>query len=241
MPTWYVNARTVAVDAAAAYPAYLSVEPVSSFMRGAPVTATSSSNVTSMRTLLPMPYVLLAFSDATDETRGTLPSTAKSDEAASVSAPASPDRSSSASLPGTSLIVPPLRDRAVEPWSRSPDSWSVPTAYVNSRLAVPVPDSYPAAPDVPPVVLSGSVGVPFVWSTATGSVNVTLMRIVSPSLYARSGLSDETLATLGCTVSVAISLVRPSEPGSPGAATSVRFTSLPATSFTDPSRALVAL
>ena len=109
---------------------------------------------------------------------------------------------------------------------------------------MPDPDSYSAAPGVtPPAVLSGSVGVavPPMSSTTTGSVNVTLMRIVSPSLYARSVPSSETLATAGCTVSVAISLVLPSEPGPPGAATAVRFTSFPATSFTDPSRALVAL
>ena len=189
-----------------------------------------------------MPCGPVPLGDETPATEGILPSTARLDETASVSAPARPDRPSSAALPGKSLIEPPLRDRSVGPWSRLPDSWPVPTVYLNSRLAEPDPEWYSAAPPVaPPVVLSGNAGLPSVVLTITGSVNVTLMRIVSPSLYARSGLSDETLATPGRTVSVAISLVRPSEPGSPGAATAIRFMSFPAKSGTAPSRALVAL
>ena len=208
-----------------------------------PVTVTSSSNATRTCTTSSMPCggaPAVEFGDETPVTRGILPSTDRFGEAASLSAPVRPDRSRFALLPGTSLIVPPLRDRG-EPWSRLADSWPVPTVYLNSRLAEPDPEWYTAAPAAPPVVLSGSVGLPPAMSTVTGSVNVTLMRIVSPSLYVRPGPSSETLATSGSSVSVAISLVRPSEPGSPGAATAARFTSFFARSFTDPSRALVAL
>ena len=69
--TSYVNAKVVEVVAAAAsYVAYLSVAPVSSRMRGVPVTTMSSSNVTSMRMLSPIPYVPLEVVGATLSTLG---------------------------------------------------------------------------------------------------------------------------------------------------------------------------
>ena len=77
--------------------------------------------------------------------------------------------------------------------------------------------------------------------TATSSSNVTSMRMLSPCPYVLLAACDETVVTSGRSVSVAISLVRPSEPGAPGAATLVQFTSFLAMSFTEPSRALVAL
>ena len=68
-----------------------------------------------------MPCGPVPFGDWTSVTFGILPSTDRPGEAASLLAPASPDTSRFASLPASSLIVPPLRDRA-EPWSRLADS-----------------------------------------------------------------------------------------------------------------------
>ena len=88
------------------------VPPVSST-----VTSTSS-NATVTLIVAPMPYVSFGSGEVTDETAGRLPSTARLFEPASVSAPASPDRSSEeavAGLPAPSAIVPPLRARADAP------------------------------------------------------------------------------------------------------------------------------
>ena len=97
--------------------------------------------------------------------------------------------------------------------------------------------SYVAYLSVAPVS-SRMRGVPV---TTTSSSNVTSMRMLSPRPYVLLAACVETVVTSGGSVSVAISLVRPSEPGSPGAATLVQFTRLSPASLTSPSRALVAL
>ena len=84
-------------------------------MRGSPATRTSSPKVTLTAIVVPARYAPVAFGDETDTTSGRAVSSSMPDVPASVSPPDRPDKSRSASLPASSLIVPPLRDRADAP------------------------------------------------------------------------------------------------------------------------------
>ena len=97
------------------YEARWSVRPVSSSICGDPVTCTSSLNETVMLISEPTPYVPSALRDETESTRGRSVSIRMA-AAASVGSPASASgRARTAGLPGVSVIVPLVTDRAFVP------------------------------------------------------------------------------------------------------------------------------
>ena len=112
----YANER-VEEPLPASYTACRSVSPVSSTIRGSLVTSTSSSKATSMRIVSPTPYVLLAFGDETDSTRGATASIRMpwADAASRPRPSAATGRRRSASLPTASRIVQSPASRAPSP------------------------------------------------------------------------------------------------------------------------------
>ena len=86
------------------------------------------------------------------------------------------------------------------------------TAYRNTRLCEPEPESYAAALSVAPVS-SSSAGAP---ATVTASEKFTAMWIVLPVAYVPVRFGDETDTTDGGSVSIAMSVEPLSEFGRPG-------------------------
>ena len=95
--------------------------------------------------VVPARYAPVAFGDETRATSGGAVSSSMPDVSPSEAPEPGAGSVRLAWLPASSLIVPPLSDRADAPsYSRSSVASPAATLYVNSRLGVPEPDAYDA-------------------------------------------------------------------------------------------------
>ena len=193
--TSYLNSSTASSPVPCTYDA-LCGSVVARASTGLPVTVTSSSKVTAMLIVWPMPYVPLGRVVLTACTRGETVSTMMLSPAKSPGA----GRVRFAALPTASAIEPPFALSASVPaWRRPPGELSPgSTSYLNRRTASsPVPScTYDAF--LGGSVARASTGLP---PTTTSSPNVTAMSTDWPARYAPPDEVDSTDTTRGCTAS----------------------------------------
>ena len=189
---------------------------------GMPVTVTSSSKVTAMSIVWPMPYVLLGELDSTETTRGATASS-------QMPCPASGPGAGSvrfAALPTASSIVPSAPSAPVPSYCRPPGALSPGcTSYLNtSSASPPMPCTYDALWGGE--VARASIGMPV---TVTSSSKVTAMSIVWPMPYVPLGEAESTVRTLGRMVSSVMA-----GPAKSLESSKTRSAALPAASTTEP-------